>query len=351
MTGDRIPFVLVTPRGRRSPALAWPVRTVAGDTWHLSGLQRAALFWLTARARHGRHTATVTELGAAIGCNRGTASKILRRLRSLSLIGAPRPHRGRFGGFRYWTPRAGSVLADAARRRQRWPTRANDSTPTPTGRFLTRAGMRRSWVAAARGGGGPPVAAAPRRGASPGGLWRARGRPWPPRYVDERCSLDGGRVRLARLRDRGAESGDLAAVYGGRCPRCSSSMAASVVLVRPVESFALVPASTTLEELVSDRLVSATAAELPAASAPAVDPVRAAAALELAPLVDRHPAAAAELLVRHAGYRRRAQVVPPLRPVTQGGPDELPDIVDRTWSATLADLFAVLESRRLDPPG
>lgn len=329
-------YLTTTPRGRRSPALAWRVTTAAGDTWQLSGLQRAALLYLSTSARHGRHTATVTELGLALGCGRGSASKILRRLRSLSLIGAPRPNRGRRGGFTFWMPRPGSVRADAARRRQRWPTFANDSTPTPFGGYLTREGMRRAWRAA--GGdrsGDPPAAAGPRRGPLAGP--RARGRPWPPRYVDLACPLDGGRIRLVRSGSRVAASGDLAAAYAAPCPRCRRPVAVSVVLVRP-------DSGPVLAGTVAGGIIGPPAVDAAADSPPSRRSQLAAAAVAVIPeltnagQVDR-------LRIDHLGYRRRPVVIPPIRPPITGE-----DPTPAAWAEALADLATVTMSRTLEAP-
>lgn len=317
----------------------WAVTTAAGHTWYLTGLQRAALLWLTSSSGYGRHDAKVIELARAIGCGPGTASKILRRLRSLSLIGARRPNRGRHGGFRYWRPSPGSVRRDHARRRTRWPTFANDSTPTPFGGYLTREGMRRSWRASADDrSGGPPVAAAPRRGASRSGP-RARGRPWPPRYTDERCSRDGARVRLVRIADRGAPAGDLAATYGARCPRCRSPIAASAILVAPVSGPVL---AGTVD-------VGIPTVPEPSSIAARPSPLAAAAAAVIPEL--RHAGQVDRLRVDHLGYRRRQLVIPPIRPAIAGGVDTpLQEVAAAAWSEAMADLAAVTASRELEAP-
>jgi hypothetical protein len=327
------------------------VRTAAGDTWHLTGLQRAGLLWLTAQATHGRHSVTVTELGQAIRCGRGTASLILRRLRSLELVGGRHPVRGRVGGFTFWLPTEWTALADRDRRAARWPS-ANDSTPTAYGGYLSRAGMRRAWRTRS---GSPPVPLAPRRGAAAASP-RARGRPWPPRYTDERCPRDGRRLRLVLGHWRGSKVGDLAATWAARCPRCHRAVAAALVLV---------PTGASQPERaagVAARLSATARAAQPGGQGrpPAIPlPHRAAAAARFVPIV--RPSIADELRLAYLGWQLPPAPTwettplehrpgPPIPRAVSAPGDELDDLTARLFAAAAHELDVLEAGRQLLPP-
>lgn len=349
-------FALTTRRGRRSPAWAWPVRTSAGDVWHLTGLQRAGLLWLTGQAEHGRHRVTVTELGEAIGTGRGTASLILRRLRSLELVGGRHPTRGRVGGFTFWMPGKVSALRDRDRRAARWPS-ANDSTPTSYGGYLSREGMRRAWRTAS---GSPPGSARPPGGGSAAASPRARGRPWPPRYTDEPCPHDGHRVRLVLGRYRATSAGDLAAVWSARCPRCRRAIAAALVLaIEPrgsVERIGdvaarIMPAAGSISP--GGQVIVRPVDPAPDSYAGAVaarDSRRARIAAELAAAGDLPADMVDELRVAHLGWTRPALAVPPIRPAVSAPSTELDDLTARVYAVAARDLAALEASRRPRPP-
>lgn len=327
-------YATVTPRGRRSPAPAWRVKSSAGDVWRLSGLQRAALLWMTAQAGHGRHRYRVRDLAEAIACNPGTASKILRRLRSLSLIGARRPVRGRYGHVITWLPSTVASRRDRDARADRWPTRGNDSTLTPFGGYLSREGVSRSWRAARSGR--PPGSSGPPGGWASGPGPRARGRPWPPRTVDEPCPSMGHRGQRSRLPLAWSQSvgPDTAAVWAGRCPRCRRVHAASLVLARPPERG-------------PTRIGGGAPPGAPRLD-PDQSPTRAAIARAVAPLLERDDQAE-ELLVRYLGYRRQTErPVLELRPPLDG--PELGPLVADAIAAARADLARLGDSRLLVPP-
>lgn len=325
---DRQGFELVDRAGRRSPVRAWRVKTAAGEVMELTGLQRAALFWMRGQLGHGRHRWKVVDMATALECSPGTASKLLSKLRSLSLIGAYRPVRGRVGGVHTWLPGRASGLREAAARRVRWPTRSNDSTLTTFGGYLSREGLQTAWTAM-RGGRPPGSAGPPPRGAA-GLSPRARGRPWPPTYVDEPCpSRRGVRGRLGLVAtDRSGP--DAALVYGGRCPRCRRAHVAALVLAAPEPSRGLEPAIGGIPEQ------------------PAPTETQRRAAADLVGRVDRRQAD--ELRIRYLGFRRQPLHEPVLPALVDGPLEQLDELVDGIRRRCRLELETVARSRELVPP-
>lgn len=330
---------LATRAGHRSPVLAWRVKTAAGEVMELSSLQRAALLWIRGQVGRGHHHWKVVDLARALDCGRGTASKILRRLRSLSLIGAHRAVRGRVGGIHVWLPTKASALREAAARGVRWPTRSNDSTLTTFGGFLSREGLKTAW-SAMRGGRPPGSAGPPPRGAA-GLSPRARGRPWPPTYVDEPCpSRRGARGRLGILAiDRSGP--DVALVYGGRCPRCRRVHLAPLVLVAPRPSRGLERAVLRIEP-------GSPTPVLVEAEPPTPTAAQVAAARDLVNRVDRRQAD--ELRIQYLGYHRQPLHEPILPALVDGPLEQLDELVDVTRRRCRAELEIVARSRELVPP-
>jgi hypothetical protein len=83
---------------------------------------------------------------------------------------------------------------------------------------------------------------------------------------------------------------------------------------------------------------------------PRTTPARAALAAAILPeLADQGQAD--RLRVDHLGFRRRAVVVPPIRPAIAGGVDTPVDVVSAgAWEEALADLAIVTASRQLESP-
>lgn len=317
---------LVTRRGCRSPVWAWPVKTAAGERMELTGLQRAALFWIRSQVSHGRHRWKIVDLARALECGRGTASKLLAKLRALSLIGAEKPARGRVGGVLVWLPGRASAAREAAARRVRWPSRSNDSTLTTFGGYLSREGLQTAWTAM-RGGRPPGSAGPPQRGAAGPRSPRAKGRAWPPAYVDEPCPRGGRRGRLGLVAVEPAGR-DAALVFGGRCPRCRGAHVAALVLADPEPSQGLEPIGGRLE--------------------PAPTLARIQAARQMIPLVDG--ADRDELRLRYLGFRRQPLHVPIVPALVDGPLEELDNLVTAARRRCRAELEAVARSRDLVAP-
>lgn len=334
---------LAAAGGRRSPVLLWEVRNAAGERARLSGIQRSVLSYAASQHAAGRHRWTVRGCAAALGCAPSSVSRAVVRLRSLSLIGARRPVRGRLGHVLSWAPSPVAAARDRSARRVRWPTLAgpcrNVATLTTFGGYLSREGLGRAYRSA--GSGSPPGARPPGGGPARPGSVRARGRAWPPSHVDEACPLTGRRERLP-LRLRAVSGPDEALVFAGRGARCGADHVASVVLVsggagpgvpspapgRPGGFVPVVPVVPLV----------------PVARTPA----RAAVAAALAPaLAADH---ADRLRVDWLGWSRPALRVPAPQPVATAGPGELAALLDATERRCRADLAAVAASRRPVPP-
>lgn len=328
MSGPLERLEIRTPRGRMSPALVFTVANPAGREFHLSPRQKQAETVLRSMASHKRHRTTVTAFGQAMGVGRGQASKYIRRLRSLSYIGAYRPTRGRIGGMTFWIPTPEAAARDGRERPVRWPSYGNDSTLT-IGRVLTRVGLARSHAAMLRGR--PPGSSGPPGGgASVPRSPRARGRPWPTGYIDEACPRRGHRGRLSRFRLAWSTSAgpDLGAVWAGRCSRCRRYHAVTLVLARPEPSR---PA----------RLDGRP--PLPEAE---VTPARIRSAREMIPALE--PRHAEQLLVRYLGYRR--QPLPELRIPPPHDGLELRPLLDAAILEATIDLARFGDARLLVPP-
>ena len=263
--------------GRRSPALVWEVTNAAGERCRLTGIQRSVLSYAASQAAAGRHRWTVRGCAEALGCAPSSVSRAIVRLRSLSLMGAYRPARGRSGGVLAWLPSPAAAARDRQERSVRWPTRAglrrNVATLTSYAGYLSREGLRRSYAAA--GGGRPPAARPPGGGAARAVAVRARGRPWPPPHVDEACPSTGHRERLP-LRLRVAAPHGEALVFAGRGSRCGRGHAAAVVLAAAAPSSPSRPyrGGSGQGRPVTDARASIAAAVVPLLAEPHADRVR-----------------------------------------------------------------------------
>lgn len=330
---------LAAAGGRRSPALVWEVRNAGGERFRLSGIQRSVLSYAVAQHAAGRHRWTVRGCAEALGCSPSSVSRAVSRLRSLSLLGSRRPARGRLGHVLSWVPSPAAAARDRAGRRVRWPTRAglsgNVATLTSYAGYISREGLRRAFRAASAGS--PPGARPPRGGPAPDARVRARGRPWPPPHVDERCPSTGRRERLP-LRLRVVASPDEALVYAGRGARCRAWHAAAVVLARPGTG----PGRPSPAP-------SDPGAWRPAAPPPGpASPGRAEAAAAVLPLLG--PELADRVRVDHLGWLRQAlrePALPALATAGPEGPDALVADLERRCRAELAEVAA---SRRPVPP-
>ena len=315
------PFRLLTRRGdRRNPAWAWPVKTAAGETWRLTGLQRAGLLWITSQVGHHRHEWRIRDMAIGIDCSPGTASKVYRRLRSLSLIAGPHPARGRTGHATTWLPGKRAQERDARDRLARWPTRGKDSTLTTFGGFLSREGLSRSWSTMI---GSPPSARPPGGWAALPASPRARRRPWPPAYVDEVCPQTGRRARL-RLAASGRSGPDVGAVWAGVCPRCRRAHVVSMTFVRPDPESVRRPGD------------------------PHPTPSQRRQAPELVGLVDEPIGDV--LRERYLGVIRTPVYVPPAPPLVDGPAERLAEFVDAARFDLLEALDVVASTRQLVPP-
>jgi len=140
--------------------------------------------------------------------NRGRTSDRLARLRMLGLVGYE-GHRGRAGWIRIWI--AGGLHRGPSTRAYRARSVGNDSTSSPSGRFLTRErGLEAAWT---RRTGGPPGAG----GARTAGVGPQRGRR-PPRKLYTRCPA--GHRALVDLTSWRAGYLALQAEWRGTCRRC-----------------------------------------------------------------------------------------------------------------------------------
>lgn len=318
--------------GRRSPALVWEVVNGAGERCRLSGIQRGVLSYAASQAAAGRHRWTVRGCAEALGCAPSSVSRAVVRLRSLSLLGAYRPVRGRLGHVLAWLPSPAAAARDRQERSVRWPTRAglrgNVATLTSYAGYLSREGLRRAWWTG--GGGRTPGARPPHRGPAPARAVRARGRPWPPPHVDEACPSTGRRERLP-LRLRVAASPDEALVFAGRGSHCGRAHAAAVVLV------AAPPAGPSR------------VGPTPPPEGPAATPARAAIASAVAPLVAEP--VADRLRVDWLGWRRQELHLPVLPAVaTADDRDGLEQLVAGLERRCRVELELVRASRRPAPP-
>jgi len=140
--------------------------------------------------------------------NRGRTSDRLARLRMLGLVGYE-GHRGRTGWIRVWV--AGGLHRGPSTRSYRARSVGNDSTSSPSGRFLTRErGLEAAWT---RRTAGPPGAG----GARTAGVGPRRERR-PPRKLYTRCPV--GHRALVDLTSWRAGYLALQAEWRGACRRC-----------------------------------------------------------------------------------------------------------------------------------
>lgn len=173
------------PLPRASSRWAYPVPSPwkhrrTGNPIALLTSRQHTLDWTVRRAIR-MNPWTLERLATVTGdASRGHVYTQLRRLRQLERIGFMTKH-GRNGWTRVWIPRCVRQLTRAPRQRRQ---RGNDSGSTPSGTFLTAAGLVAGW----RSDRSPPPA--PRRG-EPG---RRRA---VPRFLWGSCPA-GHRVRLTR---------------------------------------------------------------------------------------------------------------------------------------------------------
>lgn len=204
-TSSRLIFPVSSP---------WALERRGHPTAYLSVRQRALLIYLSKTQRRGRRT--LAEMGRILGVtSRGQVSRELRRLRQLELIGY-QARRGSRGSHHLWINRAAARL----RLRRAVATRANDSTSTPFGGFITKSGLERAWRKRGRPllPGRPAARDGPRRGSSP------------PRTLNARCPA-GHPTRIGRRSWRTVVGGGLEAVFRGVCRRCGGREVSEIVSV------------------------------------------------------------------------------------------------------------------------
>lgn len=327
---------LGTSAGRRSPVLLWRVRNPAGAVCWLSGLQRGVLSYAGAAHAHGRHRWTVRGCARALGCAPSTVTRAIVRLRSLSLLGASRPARGRFGGVQSWEPSGLAAGRDRAERLVRWPTGANVATLNHCVVILSREGLRRSWRSAR--GGRPPAPRPPGGGPAGAVRLRARGRPWPPAVVTETCPSTGHRTRLPLRSSMGGRP-DAALVFGGPCGKCGRAHASAVILAGHPDAGPVLPAPER----------GRPGATRPALPSPAPTTARSAAAAELLGSVDRR--VGDRLRLDYLGWRRQPLHEPVLPAVATGDRDGLGGLVSDLEGRCRRELELVRRSRAVLPPG
>lgn len=218
-----------SPR-RLSGARTWPVRApYVGGWWYLTPAQFALTVFVRGRIAHRRTAFTLEQASLALGVDRSTALRGLRRLRMLGLIGV-RSTRGRLGSHYVWP------LSQAAAQREDRKRRAHGLVPTaetgnvapstPFGGFCTREGVLAGWRRF--GSGRHP----PSPSAEGGGGARRAGQL--PRRLYAACPSDGARrlVTLTRWHVRRA-AGMVSARWVGRCRRCDRLIDAEVTLEIP----------------------------------------------------------------------------------------------------------------------
>lgn len=293
-------------RGRRSRALAVPVKRLDGSLVWLSPGQFALLVYVRGRMRHGRGRLTLAQAGDALDAYPGSLSRRLDRLAQLGLVGR-RSRVGRGNGTTVWPPRIGPRW---------WSPVANVATSTATRSLYVRSWLSRDYYQ--RSGGSPPAGAAPPRGALPPPVAGQRPRRRPPRVLYQPCPR-GHRVRLARwrflIRDR-----QLQGVYDGWCEPCGIALVAPVTVELPRDGLAPIPAA-----------VRFTGAR-PAPSADQATPARSALAARFLADGELTPALMADIGAAYLGWRppRDSQPAPLV-----AGAGELDDARRSAWS--LAD--------------
>lgn len=142
--------------------------------------------------------------------SRGRVHSELRRLRQLEILGTY-ARKGRHGRTYLWIPRHTRTLAKSLAGRRLSPSRGNDSASTPTGTYLSRQGLERSFrMDGMRHRGGAPPRSPRRRD----------GRRRCPRFLWGSCP-SGHRLRMLSVSwTVNAAETVLEGRWRAVCPRC-----------------------------------------------------------------------------------------------------------------------------------
>lgn len=224
---------MARPRGRGVRSLHIPVTTADGRRVWLTPGQRLLLMYVRARVLRGAGPFTLAQAADALGSSRGTISRQLDRLASLSLVGR-QSRRGRGHRTLVWLPGARRARMEWAR-----PTWRNVATATPYGGYLSASRYRERIAPRPAGGGTPPAAAGGAPNASRAALTRRFSTP--PVVLWGQCP-GGHRFPLRRRRYALSRRG-LEGSWEGRCRRCDAPVVETITaeLLPPKSGGGLVP--------------------------------------------------------------------------------------------------------------